>query len=288
MKQRGIALVQVLLFSAVLSVISLYFSNLAKEQVVVAQAANNKTEAFIELHSARQHLLFNLLVTEKQLTTSPEQPYGWNFFGDSFSLTPTVNAQLFDLSSKLNIRYPTRERLTKLLDFLGMDNESIRDWIANLLDYQDLDTIGQFGGGEHLMGSGKNRNGPLSDKSELRKMGLEDRTLNELVNNVSIYRNYEFNPINASPTLLEALYGAQVMEKVMTLRKVPNLTKAEFIEQTYIKEEEGVFIFPSNDFQITLTSTVQGISLSQSWTVRLRPYASNKTSPVNILIINEL
>ncbi|MBQ4849239.1 type II secretion system protein GspK [Pseudoalteromonas sp. MMG012] len=287
MSQKGIALVQVLLFSAILSIISLYFSSLSKEQVAVAYAANSKTEAFVELHSARQRLLFDLLITEKTLVTSSSQPYGWNFFGERFDLNEHAEAQLFDLSSKLNIRYPERARLRKLLKYLENSEEQANTWIANLLDYQDIDKVTNLGSDEHIFSGTNNRNGPISDKSELMSMGLNNVTLEALLENVTIYRAYEFNPINASPALLEALYGSQIKERVLTLRRKESLTKAEFIAETNIKEEDGVFIFPSNDLDMIITSKVNDVSISQKWTVRLRPYATLNTSPVSVLIVNE-
>ena len=58
--QRGVALIQVLLVTSILSVLALYMTQTAKSQIQQAKWMNNKAQAHIELHSAESELLFEL------------------------------------------------------------------------------------------------------------------------------------------------------------------------------------------------------------------------------------
>ena len=64
MKQRGIALVQVLLIVAVVSILALYFTQSARQQVKNATMMVDKAQALVELNNAEASILFSLL-TEK-------------------------------------------------------------------------------------------------------------------------------------------------------------------------------------------------------------------------------
>jgi len=59
--QQGIALIQVLLISAVLSVLALYLTSTAKDQVKVAQWSIDKAQALVNINSGEAQLLFSLL-----------------------------------------------------------------------------------------------------------------------------------------------------------------------------------------------------------------------------------
>ena len=84
--QRGIALVQVLLIVAVLSILALYFTQSARQQVHNATLMVDKAQAYIELKNAQANILYALLTEQKD----PEQTQNsqnqtlinkWNFHG---------------------------------------------------------------------------------------------------------------------------------------------------------------------------------------------------------------
>ena len=58
MKQQGIALIQILLLTAILSILALYLTKTAQEQVTMAQWSNDKAQALVELHSVESQLMF--------------------------------------------------------------------------------------------------------------------------------------------------------------------------------------------------------------------------------------
>ncbi|BBN80378.1 hypothetical protein PA25_03630 [Pseudoalteromonas sp. A25] len=287
MKSNGIALVQILLFSAILTIVALYFSGSAKEQIAASQLATDRVEALVQLHSSRQALFFNLLTKQKSIVSSSQEPYQWNFFGEPFELAPGVQAQLYDLSSKINIRYPQRERLISLLVYAGMAEQEASVWVENLLEYQDIDTIDTYGRQEVSLSGSGNRNGPISNKNEIRGLGLEPDILDVLMPNITLFKISSFNPMNASSELLQALYGHDVASKVTQLRSVESTTKDSFKELTGIVEGDGIFIYPSNDTQVVISSSYGQVNLKHDWIVSFNPYASGQSLPYIPLYIKE-
>ncbi|CAH9056804.1 hypothetical protein PSECIP111854_01867 [Pseudoalteromonas sp. CIP111854] len=287
MYQKGIALIQILLFSAILTIVALYFSGVAKNQVGISQLTSDRAEALVLLHGARQKLFFDLLTNQKSLVPQDNDPYQWNFFGDSFELAPGVTVQMYDLASRINIRYPERARLIAFLKHSGMDEQAASNWVSDLLDYQDTDIIDDFGRPERLLFGKTNRNGPLSDKSEIQKLGLEQQIAKKLLPNITLFRRSSFNPMNASPELLAALYGQRVSSKIIELRRLSTTTKDSFKRQTGIEESDGVFIFPSHNLQIIISSRVGEVRLKHNWTVKFDPYASVPSSPYTPIYIKE-
>ncbi|MFC0117840.1 hypothetical protein ACFFK7_07890 [Pseudoalteromonas xiamenensis] len=284
--QRGIALVQILLFVAIFSAIMLYFSKTAKEQIEIAQLVQDRALAELNIHSASQKLYFELLIEDNGF--SPYDPqHRKNYFGKAFEVFDDVEVKLFDLSSRLDLRYPNQDNLKALLVYGGLNEEDAGALVRDLLDYQDVDKIGRLSFDENKVTQFGNRNGPLSDIGELRLFELPKEMLELLIDNTSIFKTGSFNPLNASAELLTALYGQQTANEVIALREQTNISKQEFLMRTRIKETEDVFVFTGTSFEIHFSSKVNDIKLNKQVTLQVKPYSQADQSPLNILEIRQ-
>jgi len=295
-KQRGIALIQVLLITAILSVLALYLTTTAKNQVMVAQWTNDKADALVAMHSAESNLLFTLLTEPKTRNSStpidnsviaPVQSIlaNWNFFNKPFAVNQQVSIAMQDQSALINLHFPNRDILTALIISQGYSSNQANVIVDNLLDWQDLDSIPRVNGFEGNQSDITTiRNGALPSVYDLRFIEVISPELQKvLINNSTIYSKGSFNPTNSPLELLIALSNAAIARQVIELRETKQLTKRKFTQLTGIRENDDTFFYPSNYVSITLSSRIGDSVIKKIITIHISPYAQAEKLPINVL-----
>ncbi|CCQ10317.1 general secretion pathway protein K domain protein [Pseudoalteromonas luteoviolacea B = ATCC 29581] len=285
--KNGIALIQILIFSAILSMLGLFFLSTSKNHIKLAQLTNDRTSAFVELYGQQNALFYELLTQEKELTGLNYQGKRLNFHGEVTELSNSVKIMLNDLSSLINLRYPNKEILKALLVTKGLSKAEAQQLVDNLSDYQDIDNLTRFGGIEVPPSNLVKRDGPIIYEAELLFLGYSVDVFNTLSANANIYSRGSFNPLNASEELLVSLYGTEIKEVIVELRKKENLSKSEFLKLTGIEEDDEVFVFPSNDLKVTFMSSFGELNLHVTKIVRFNPYVQGREKPIEILSVKE-
>lgn len=287
--QKGIALIQVLLITTVLTILALYLTKTAKEQVNIAQWSEDKASALIKLHSAESELIFTLLTKSKSPYSDLENDLlgdissKWNFFGKAFSLDDFIEIKIQDNAGLINAHYPDRERLMLLLNSYTGNLAESQKIVEQILDWQDLDKNVRANGFE----GGKNyivRNGIIPDLSDFYFLPSINLSILKIINeNTTIHKQGYFNPTNSPELLLSALTSYDVAKKVIDLRENRLLTKSNFTDLTGIQENDGTFFYPSNTFSIAINSKVGESEITKEFTIKLSPYAIGNNLPVNVL-----
>ncbi len=294
MKSKGIALIQILLITAILSVLALYFLSTAKNQVEIAQHLNDKSKALIELHGARAELLFRLLTEPKHYPVENQNNENeivrkWNFHGQPFNINEQVEVMMQDQAGLLFIEGIPPSTGSTLLTNIGIGQQEAKSIIARLLDWQDVDNITRLYGQEVVGYGDLIRNGKVTYVDELLRVpGVTSAVLNTLKNSTTLYRLTGFNPLFAPSELLEAYLGSNA-QNVIELRNQGSLTPALFTNITQIKEtdndsdEEVTFSF-SYVVKIIFKSVVADSAVTQHITLRYNPYVNGTASPIDVLI----
>ena len=295
-KQQGVALIQVLLITAILSVLALYLTTTAKDQVMISLWTNDKADALTAMHSAESNLLFTLLTelktsdntinSENNTTASTDVILSnWNFFNKPFYVNKKVSIAIQDQSALINLHFPDRDMLTALTISQGYDINQANVIVDSLLDWQDLDSIPRINGVEtNQTNMSVVRNGALPSVYDLHFIDAIPLELQQiLINNSTIYRKGSFNPTNSPAELLFALLNTETAQQVIELREAKQLTKRKFTQLTGIKENDETFFYPSNYVSITLISKM-GISVVKKIIViHINAYAKADKRPINIL-----
>lgn len=295
--QSGIALIQVLLLTAILTVLALYITATAKSQVEQAQWINDKSIAQVEMHSAESLLLFELL-TQKKKRIQESNDFDsqnridikaeWNFFAEPFNINQYVTASIQDESGRLQLHYPQTKRVEKALTYLQISSDEATRIMDSLLDWQDIDSIqringaeyGDYGGEEHI------RNGAIPSIYDIKfAANVTPAVVEFFEKNATIYKKGPFSPMNAPIELLEVLTSKTVAEQVSMLRINNQLTADVFSDLTGIIETDNVFFYTSSYMLIKLTSKVGTAEVSKSFNVHIQPYAENKQTPINIYVV---
>ena len=269
-KQRGIALVQVLLIVAVVSILALYFTQSARQQVKSATMMVDKAQALVELNNAQANIVFSLL-TEK-LTPIPSPPANnpqittWNFYGEPFKTTNNVEVRLQDLRGLLNIHYPNQARLKRLLTYSGLNDYDAQLAMLQIIAWQSLEKYSDY-----ISDGTVARNAAIHDIEELGHLGLPSKQLAVLAENTTQYKKGTFNPMNSPNTLLYALLSNDVAEYVIMQRKANRLTVKDFVQATGITESDDIILYPSNLFRVSLTSRVGQAVVNKTIYFHLQP-----------------
>ncbi|MGI2143128.1 general secretion pathway protein GspK [Shewanella frigidimarina] len=87
--QEGIALFQVLLITAVITILAIQFTQTARNQLSIASMLSDRVLALSEMKTVEAELLFSLLTEKNQKDSQSTNVYvnNWNFYGEPFKLT---------------------------------------------------------------------------------------------------------------------------------------------------------------------------------------------------------
>ena len=292
--QQGIALIQVLLISAVLSVLALFLTSTAKDQVKIAQWSDDKAQALVNLQSVESELLFTLLVNSKikkitdHSVSQNSIVNNWNFFAKPFVIKNKAKQQvrliIQDQSALINAHFPDSKILKALISSQGYSVNEVNSIFDNLLDWQDLDSIPRINGNESLNALANIRNGAVPDLHDFGFVEkITPKLLNILVNNTTMYARGFFNPMYASKELLSAITNKKIAQQVIEMREKNQLTNRQFSQITGVVENEKTLFYPSNVLSIKLTGQVGKSSVNKNIIVELNPYANEYQQPINIL-----
>ena len=89
-KQRGVALIQVIIITSIILLLTIFFLSVAKSQVARAAALQAKSLAYMAQYSGKNRVLFGLLTKDSMQL----REQGWNFYGQAFSINEHTKVQL--------------------------------------------------------------------------------------------------------------------------------------------------------------------------------------------------
>ncbi|MFT7008489.1 MAG: general secretion pathway protein K [Colwellia sp.] len=275
-KQKGIALVQVLIITAILSVIAIYITKSARLQIQVATWATDKSQATIIAHSAQNKLIFELLTRDWQ--TNNQDPNlnsisaKWNFYNQPFELQAGVVVNLQDQAGLIDIHYPNRNVITRRLLLAGLSDGDAQEAVDILLDWQDSDSIlRRFGKEFPVIG----RNGPMADIREWLLQGtLSEQQFENIREDFSIAGAGHLNLMNSPKSLLTALTNESIADEVVRLRNNNSLNRQLMSRVTGILQDEDIIFAVSNKQRISITVAYGEAEVNKQIQIELDPYST--------------
>lgn len=143
-RQSGVALLQALLLTMIVSLLALQLSLTAREQVRTAQMLEERIEADLLAHSLQAEALFNLFTMEDLAPTfvgrwqkTAERRAGTQ----RLVLNNGINVVVSDLSSRLPLRFPEHPLWQVTLEQAGMPRTMAEEFLVTLRDVQDEDEV---------------------------------------------------------------------------------------------------------------------------------------------------
>ena len=280
---RGIALVQILIISAILSLVALYITQSARQQVQMAQWALDKSQATVDLHSARNRVMFRLLTStwkNDAVILSPSRQ--WNLYNQPIQLADNVTLQLQDQAGLINLHYPQGGGvIEQVLLYQGLTNDEALKAQAVLFDWQDSDDITTINGNET---NSQQRNGAMPDIREWRlHKTLDADTLSVIQENFTLYGSSHLNLMTSPEYLLAALTDDAVARELVTLRAEGQLTARQITQAVNQSQQMDIFLTPGNNVALTLDVRFGEARVRQKTVINFSPYVVDNKPPVNIL-----
>lgn len=269
--QRGVALLQVLFLSVILSVMLISVHLKAKSAIQLAQDLSDRTAAELKIASADSQLTFMLLTQNMSLKGSEDGLLQWNLYNEPVDFADVV-LQIQDTSGLVNLYH--HDEMRKLMAFYS-DEQTAEKLVARLKDWQDEDNQATITGAEQADYPANIvvRNRPMQTEDELRFLKDMPATLVEQVLPwiVTTPQNFQ-NPMVMPPTLLEAKYGVQITSELLNLRNSGVQDPLKWQQSIGNSAEDSIGFSPSGSYRVTFTSEVNNVKLSRRYIIRLSPY----------------
>lgn len=280
-RQQGIALIQVLLLSVMLSVMLMAVNRQTNQQIELATLVQDRTSAMLALHSMEAELLFHVL-TENRVAdpqAKSELSRQWNFFNRPFPLLGG-EAKIEDMAGKVFIM---NSQMVARLVTNHTGNADLGAAIAGeLTDWQDNDQNRSLNGAEQgdYPKDVRVRNAPMQTEAEIRYLkSMTPELFGFLSDKVTVYPVDYLNPMAMAPQTLQAYVGRPIPTEIESLKDQGLLTASRFTKITGIDYSEGVNLYPSRGLRMTFTQQVNSVRLSRQFTVTISPYG---VAPVQI------
>lgn len=287
-KQKGIALFQVLLMTAIISVLALQFTQTAKNQVAIASIMSDRVKAELAQKSAESSVIFALLTEAREKNIESESLIAsqWNFFNKEFTIQDelvdnvTTTIAIQDLNSLISLYRGGDTNLVEGLLSRFADADTNASVVTNsLVDWQDFDSLISINGAEHESYSkpGMPTNMPLQSFDEILHIkGVTPKLAEQIKPYITILPQSFFNPKNAPREVLSLLLPSEKVDNIIRLRDNDLLTLDEFRLQSGMVMDETIYFFTSGLLRVTLKTMLNDVVLTKELDVFIQP---NKKHP---------
>lgn len=269
--QRGIALLQVLFLSMILSVMLISMHLKAKAALTLAQQLSDRAQAELQLYSADNEFKFVVLSQPLTLQGSENGQLQWNLHDEPFAFAG-VNLQVQDISGLVNLyNYNDMARLFRYFH----DESTAAQLLGQLQDWQDDDKDAGINGAEQSAypAEVRVRNQLMQTESEIRFLkSITPAQADLLLPWLSTAPQSYQNPLVMPDLVLQVMFGKTLADQLTRLRQTNKLDGDMLrVVMGAIYSDDWVF-GPSGSYRVTFTSEVNNVKLSRRYTIRLSPY----------------
>lgn len=106
---KGVALIQVLLISLMLTVLAIHIAKESREQVKVANLIDQRGHAIIKANSLVERVKFALLTDDKFARESKVLGHHWNFYDHPIVIDKNIELRMQDESGLISVAFPSAE-----------------------------------------------------------------------------------------------------------------------------------------------------------------------------------
>jgi general secretion pathway protein K len=284
--QKGVALIQVLLISAVISILAIRFSYTAREQIEIASAYQDRVTASLALRSTQNRIIYLLLGHDdfSHLSTDVPVKGHWNFYGQPFWLDDNTEVTLQDHNGLLSMLSPYDPLWPKVLQQIGYSDYDVRRVLGEMQDYQDADHKSWIAGNVEpnaAQGDVTYRNSLLQLPQELDWIFQSDPQKLELVKSVSIpIYHATFNPLLAPELIFRACVGPELSDQLLASRDQGELTGNTLRPLLNGVDEENITFLRGSTVRLTVMKFVGDVRLSETIDIKIQ-----RKKPIPMLLL---
>lgn len=274
--QKGVALLQVLMISMIISILAIQFSMTARNQVSIASAYSDRAKAQLKLHSVQNEILYALSTVDSDNPDLSAQVIKghWNYYGQSFWLDDETEVSLQDLGGLLSLLNPHDPLWPVFLKRKGYQDSDIQKMLGELSDWQDSDkdswSVGQIEP-ERLPSGVPYRNALLQLYNEVRLLWADvPGTLDWLDDVATTFPRVTFNPLLAPDELFKAQFGDELSARLLQARDQGTLRRDDLIAFLPDYDSEYVSFLRSSRIRIRVTVRQGSIRMTEVVIVELQ------------------
>jgi|TARA_B110000037_G_C17112730_1_gene502546 general secretion pathway protein K len=281
--QSGVALLQVLLISAVISLLAIRFTQTARDQIEMAHDFDQRIRAQMAARSVFNELLMIQVSTNlTQLVGNSEIPplaanrAKLNRYGEEVRWRNGILVGIQDLNGLLPRLYPRYFLWRILLEQQSVDSEDIDRYLGIWSDLQDTDTSSWISGEEEpatLNGLTRYPNRIAQTDSLLKFAFLDDPKISKkLLSHSTSYPSIDVNLFNVPASLLHDMFGPDLASNIQRVRSESDFSEDEMRSILPLEyRDERLSTMNSTALKITVSVPLSRGRWIESWSVRLTP-----------------
>ena len=284
-KESGVALLQVLLISLVISLLAIRFTQTARDQIVIAEQFNSRVEAQFMAYSAKNASVFAVL--SDRITPMMVMGQGSDLVlqiknklsrhGDPVTFENGVVIALQDLNGLLPQRFPHHPLWPKVLVGLGLTEQQAKERLGVWSDFQDADIDAWIPGEKEpvtLRAGQAYLNGFAQNDLPLRWVFADQPQLIKTLLSLSdINTPYALNMGNAPRPLLQVLFESDTTAAIISDRGLSEVFVEQLVPMAMADEfNSPISVSNSSRLQITTSVTQEQASWTETATLYLTPF----------------
>jgi len=281
----GIALIQVLIITMVLTILGLFITQSIRSQVNLALTMQTAIKLELAIETEQAKLLHALLAYQRypDETSDNDIVKKWNFYNQEFKVNNQVSIKLQDLNGLLALNMMDHNLATKAFSELGLEGHPVRTFLDSLKDWIDEDGHKYLNGAEEDYYRMANLKGPRNAYLQTIDEVLAIKSANILP--LATWKKYfteqttsGFNPLNAPSLLLNALIDDKsIVEQIVKLRQKMQLNLLRFYQLTGIDGDEYFNFATGRKISVELLAKSEGQQMRKTFVVELRSYDPQRT-----------
>ena len=271
-KQRGVALIQVIIITSIILLLTIFFLSVAKSQVARAAALQAKSLAYMAQYSGKNRVLFGLLTKDSMQL----REQGWNFYGQAFSINEYTKVQLQDLNGLFSFITMTEATMLERLLQQYLENKQAATIANSVMDWIDSDSVRRANGAEQndYPAGITVRNARIQTFTELVYInGMSMEAEQALIANTTFQPTPFFNPMTApEPVLAIYTQDRNKASEVIALQQTINFNRKEVRDLSGLESDESIMYFIGPGYRITLTAQVENSYVGKIFEYGIFPY----------------
>lgn len=283
-KQNGIALIQVLLMTAIMSVVAISISISARNQVEIAESFKNKVKAENHLEKVKDRILFNLFAHDSQiLHGNTIDGIKWDFSGKQVKIDEKTFFKIKAHTGKVSLSSSSPHYLIQLFIAGGADETLAKELTDAIGDWVDANDDARTNGAEQYQYSNgiTVRNAPMQHISELKFIkGMTESIYEKVKEDITLYFTPSMDPRLMSDFLLNALFGATKAQIIRRNQLEGNSLDAISI---LLNDESGSLLMenPWSVYTVEIVVKEEKVILHEKFDVKMK--SQDKREPIVIL-----
>ncbi|QIR15144.1 hypothetical protein [Shewanella aestuarii] len=279
-KQKGIALLQALLITLLITVMAIGFSYNARDQVEIAKGFSERIEADLKLDSAKSEIMYLLSVSDMSSSRAIGLPKGWNLYSQPFKLRDGITVEIQDVAGLYPVNLMGEASHRRWLSAIGMSDELARDVAEkiNKLQYKSSKST------EWDSGTDKIKRNLLFLQHEYSSLGVPPKMISKMVATSTIYPTTFMNPLTIPNDLLPIMYDVNVVNAIIEQRLVGPMSRTLLTELTGRQDYDSfllnVQMSPIGIFRVDIRTKVNQIEVNRSLDIMLQP----RSKPYTMLL----